>query len=142
LGANGAAAGRDRRRSGAEGIAPTPHQIVDNRRGPGRLRLVAPDLRRQGIEPGEDRPFVVEAEVEGGADVGINVPPSRGGDRLPRLIAGEAFGVDGAVAADDGGEPGRRQVADALPFGEAYGAVARGRLLGVAVWLPPGGYPW
>lgn len=33
-------------------------------------------------------------------------------------------------------------VGDALPFGETYAAISAGRLLGVAVWLPPRGYPW
>lgn len=33
-------------------------------------------------------------------------------------------------------------VRDALAFGAVEGAVADGRLLGVAVWLPPGAFPW
>jgi hypothetical protein len=31
---------------------------------------------------------------------------------------------------------------DALPFGAVYGATEGGRLLGAAVWLPPGRFPW
>lgn len=33
-------------------------------------------------------------------------------------------------------------VRDALAFGAVDAAVADGRLLGVAVWLPPGAFPW
>lgn len=31
---------------------------------------------------------------------------------------------------------------DAQPFGQVWAAVAAGRMLGVAVWLPPGAFPW
>lgn len=31
---------------------------------------------------------------------------------------------------------------DAQPFGEVWAAVEDGRMLGAAVWLPPGAFPW
>ena len=33
-------------------------------------------------------------------------------------------------------------VRDALPFGAVDAAVANGEVLGIAVWLPPGRFPW
>jgi GNAT superfamily N-acetyltransferase len=49
-------------------------------------------------------------------------------------------------------DPGQREralrvffaatVRDALPFGAVDAAVADGQVLGIAVWLPPGGFPW
>ena len=33
-------------------------------------------------------------------------------------------------------------VRDAFPFGAADAAVANGEVLGIAVWLPPGRFPW
>lgn len=36
----------------------------------------------------------------------------------------------------------RATVADAVPFEAVYAAVDGPRVLGVAAWLPPGGFPW
>lgn len=36
----------------------------------------------------------------------------------------------------------RATVRDAIPFGAVYGADEAGRLLGIAVWLPAGAFPW
>jgi GNAT superfamily N-acetyltransferase len=74
----------------------------------------------------------------------------------------ERLGAVGALFAASHGQyptfahvfpdPGRRAVAlrafftgtvrDALAAGRVDAAVAGGRLLGVAVWLPPGAFPW
>jgi ribosomal protein S18 acetylase RimI-like enzyme len=91
------------------------------------------------------------------------MPPDDGDPAVEILPLGrERLGEVGAVFAASHGryptfahvfpDPARRAAAlrafftatvrDALAAGQVEAAVAGGRLLGVAVWLPPGAFPW
>jgi len=90
-------------------------------------------------------------QAAGGASPAAIVPLSR--DQL-----GSAGYVFASSHADYPGwryvfpDPGQREralrtfftatVRDALPFGAVDAAVVDGRVVGIAVWLPPGRFPW